>query len=246
MSGFLELANGQRLAYRHQPGRSPGVLFCPGFNSDMTGTKALDLAARCAARGQAYTCFDYRGHGQSSGRFEDGSIGDWKDDAISILDRVADGPQVIVGSSMGGWIMLLLALARPTRLRALVGVAAAPDFTEALRDRGLNEVQRRSLAEHGFCEIPNCYAGGAPYRIRQRLLDEGREHLLLDKPIPIELPVRLLQGMQDPDVPWQTALRLQECLASRDVELQLVKTGDHRLSEPGDLERLWRTVEPFL
>jgi pimeloyl-ACP methyl ester carboxylesterase len=243
---YLELADGSRLAYRHLPGGSPGILFCPGFNSDMQGNKALALDAWCRSQGRQFTRFDYSCHGLSSGRLEEGSIGRWRDDTLAILDKVTSGPQLVVGSSMGGWIMLLLALARPERLRGLVGIAAAPDFTETLATHGLDDGQRQQLAASGYCDLPNCYDDGEPYRISQHLLDEGREHLLLGGQIDIDLPVRLIQGQRDADVPWQHALTIAAQLRSDDVEVQLLKCGDHRLSAPADLARLVATVDALL
>jgi pimeloyl-ACP methyl ester carboxylesterase len=243
---YLELADGSLLAYHHSPGVTPGILFCPGFNSDMQGNKALALDAWCRARGRQFTRFDYSGHGQSSGRLEEGTIGRWRDDTLAILDVLTSGPQLVVGSSMGGWIMLLVALARPQRITGLVGVAAAADFTESLRNGGLSAAQLQQLGTSGYCDLPNCYDDGEPYRIGRRLLEEGREHLLLDGEIAIDMPVRLIQGQCDPDVPWRHALTIAEKLRSTDVEVQLLKSGDHRLSEPADLARLLRTVEAIL
>lgn len=240
--GALALAGGGRLAFHHTGGRTPGVLFCGGFTSDMTGTKALALETHCRAVGRAYTRFDYRGHGASSGRFADGAIGDWADDAMAIIDRVTAGPLIVVGSSMGGWIMLLLALARPERVAGLIGIAAAPDFTEDLLLAGATAEQRRALDEQGYWLQPSAY-GDAPYPVTRRLLEDGRDHLLLRGPIPIRCPVHLLHGQQDPDVPWQTSLRLAEQLESDDVTIELIKCGDHRLSRPPDLARITAAVE---
>jgi len=238
---FLIMPDGSRIAYRHIDGLSPGILFCAGFNSDMQGNKALDLDAWCRDQGRQFTRFDYFGHGLSSGRVEDGCIGRWRDDAVAVLDRLTSGPQLVVGSSMGGWIMLLLALARPERVCALVGLAAAPDFTERLRD-SLSAAQLRQLAATGYADLPNCYDDGEPYRIGRQLLEEGGAHLLLGGDIGLDLPVRLIHGQRDEDVPWQLALTLAERLRGSDVEVQLVKNGDHRLSEPADLARLRNTV----
>lgn len=245
-ANFLTLADNTRLAYSHQEGLAPGILFCAGFNSNMQGDKAQCLEAWCAEQGRQYTRFDYSGHGESSGLFEEGTIGQWRDDALAILDRVTAGPQVIVGSSMGGWIMLLVTLLRPERVAGLVGIATAPDFTEALREKGLSQAQLQQLAETGFCNIPNCYDDGQPYRISQHLLDEGREHLLLYGELAIDTPVRLIQGQLDDDVPWQHALEVASRLRSTDVELQLVKSGDHRLSSPADLARMIRTIDTLI
>ncbi len=243
MTDFIDGAGGRSLAYRHTPGDSPGILFCSGFNSDMQGDKALFLERWAAAQGREYTRFDYSGHGQSGGRLTDGSIGRWCDDALAVLDRVTRGRQVIVGSSMGGWIMLLMALKRPERLAGLVGIAAAPDFTRRLA-ADLDAGQRQSLLERGFFLRPSAY--GDPYQIGRVLLEEAEQHLLLQQPIDIDLPVRLLQGQLDPEVPWQHALALAEQLSSDDVEVQLIKSGDHRLSTVADLHRLQLTLECLL
>jgi pimeloyl-ACP methyl ester carboxylesterase len=238
----LTRPDGHSIAYHSLAGKMPGVLFCGGFQSDMTGTKATALEAACRAAGRAYTRFDYFGHGQSTGMFTDGTVGRWTDDAIAVLDNIARGPQVLVGSSMGGWIMLLAALARPERVRGLVGIAAAPDFTEALMWQRFPAEVKRQLETEGVWHEPSQYAD-EPYPITMRLIAEGRHHLLLDGPIPFDGPVRLLHGMADADVPWQHALRLIDALTSRDATLTLVKNGDHRLSEPADIERLTAVVE---
>ncbi len=244
-TAFLAQPDGSRIAYYHSPGDAPGILFCCGFNSNMQGIKALALEQWCSARGRQFTRFDYYGHGESGGEVEDGCIGRWRDDAIAILDAVTSGPQLVVGSSMGGWIMLLLALARPERICALLGLAAAPDFTERLRS-SLTDSQRNQLADSGYADLPNCYDDGEPYRVGRKLLDEGRSHLLLGAPIPLELPVRLIQGQLDEDVPWRLALQLADQLRTDDVEVQLVKRGDHRLSGPADLQRLLTTAQELL
>jgi pimeloyl-ACP methyl ester carboxylesterase len=233
---LLEIAPDRRLAYHRLEGKRPAVLFCGGFTSDMTGTKALALERWCRAEGRAYLRFDYSGHGQSGGRFADGTIGAWAEDAQAIVDRVAPpGPLIVVGSSMGGWIMLLAALARPERMHALLGIAAAPDFTEDLLPQA-SEAQRRDLERQGFWLQPSAY--GPPYPVTARLIEDGRKHLLLRAPIAIECPVHLLHGQRDPDVPWRTALRLAEQLRSEDVTVELVKAGDHRLSTEADLARI--------
>ncbi len=239
---LLSRPDGSSLAYRRQPGRAPGVVFLGGLHSDMTGTKATFLAGHCRSAGRAFVRFDYFGHGASSGRFEEGTIGRWAGDALAVLDEVAEGPQVLVGSSLGGWIMLLAALARPGRVRGLVGVAAAPDFTEDLIWAQLPEEGRRRLEEEGVWHRPSAY-GEAPYPITRRLIEEARRHLLLRGPIGIACPVRLIHGLEDEDVPWEVSLRLCRALAGGDVTLALVKGGGHRLSEPADLERLAAAVE---
>ncbi|MEP4146438.1 MAG: alpha/beta hydrolase [Halioglobus sp.] len=244
---MLEREDGEQLAYEHVAGSAPGIVFFSGFNSNMQGDKALALDAWCRQSGRQFTRFDYQGHGASSGKFEEGSIGRWIEDALAVLDEVASGPQLLVGSSMGGWIMLQVALARPERVVGLVGVAAAPDFTEALAKGGLSPEQMLQLELSGSCAIDNCYDDGEPYQISKNLLEEGRQHCLLDRDvISISLPVRLLHGQRDEDVPWERSLILAEKLASEDVELQIIKDGDHRLSRPRDLQRLFSTIDALL
>lgn len=232
---------GATIAYRHTPGAGPGVMFCGGFMSDMTGTKAVALEAWAAARGLSYTRFDYQGHGASSGRFEDGTVGMWAEDALAVLDHVARGPQILVGSSMGGWIALLAALRRPERVAALVGVAPAPDFTEDLIWDALDAEARATLLREGAWFRPSQYFG-EPKPVTLALVEEGRSHLVLREPIAFGGPVRLLHGMRDPDVPWRTSLRLAEALTAADVRVTLVKDGDHRLSRESDIALLCRTV----
>ncbi|HSK39115.1 MAG TPA: alpha/beta hydrolase [Arenibaculum sp.] len=233
-----------RRTQRRDGGSGPGVVFLGGYKSDMTGTKAMELERFLSARGTAYVRFDYQGHGASSGRFEDGNIGLWADDAIAVLDRLTEGPQVLVGSSMGGWIMLLAALARPGRVAGLVGIAAAPDFTEDLIWQRLDEDERRRIMEEGEIREPSEY--GEPLVYTRALIEDGRRRLLLRDTIALDCPVRLLQGMRDPDVPWRTSLTLAERLRTEDVGITLVKDGDHRLSRPQDLELLCRTLGGML
>ncbi|MGQ9370935.1 alpha/beta hydrolase family protein [Azospirillum sp. ST 5-10] len=229
------------IAYRHTPGRSPGVMFLGGFMSDMTGTKARALEAWAVARGLAFTRFDYRGHGASSGRFEDGTVGAWADDAVAVLDAATRGPQVLVGSSMGGWMMLLAARRRPQRVAGLVGIASAPDFTEDLIWGRLDAATREVILREGRWFRPSQYFG-EPKPVTRALIEEGRDHLLLRGPIPFAGPVRLLHGLRDEDVPWQTSVRLAEALTTADVRLTLVKDGDHRLSRDADLALIAATV----
>ena len=242
---ILTRDDGGTIAYHRIIGKSPGVMFLTGFKSDMTGSKAIALEELCRRRGQGFIRFDYFGHGQSSGAFEDGTIGRWKDDAICTLDQLTEGPQVIVGSSMGGWIMLLTALARPKRIAGLVGTAAAPDFTEDLMPDAFSEQQKQQLESHGYTEVPNCY-DEEPYKITKALLDDGRDHLVLRDEMPLDCPVRLIHGIDDEDVPWRTSQNIAEKIRSQDVETLFVKNGDHRLSEPHDLDRLCRTTERLL
>jgi len=238
---FIECESGVSIAYHKTAGKSPGVIFCGGFMSDMTGTKAVTLEAYCRARGHAFVRFDYRGHGQSSGRFEDGSVGAWSEDAKAVLDRLTDGPQIVVGSSMGGWIALNLALVRPDRVAAIIGIAPAPDFTEDLIWAAFTPEMRRKLETEGVIHQPSAYSD-KPYAITMRLIEDGRRHLRLRGTIPFTGPVRILHGMQDPDVPWQRSLVLADKLATTDVQVVLVKDGDHRLSRDQDLALLTRTL----
>ena len=225
-------------------GKGPTVVFLPGFNSDMAGVKATGLRDACAASGRAMLRLDYSGHGISGGAFADGSIGRWMEDALLLIDRLTEGPLLLVGSSMGGWIALLIALRRPERVAAIVGIAAAPDFTESLMWAGMSEAQRAEVMTVGYRTIPSQY--GDPYVITSGLIEDGRNHLLLGAPIEISCPVRLLQGQRDDDVPWRQALTLAECLRSEDVEVVLIKDGDHRLSRDSDIALLRRTVGALL
>lgn len=244
-TGKIRRKDGAEIAYVRTggaPGATlPGVVFMTGYRSDMTGGKALELEEFCTGRGQAFLRFDYTGHGASSGDFEDGTIGQWTDDAVFALDELTAGPQVIVGSSMGGWVMLLTALARPERIAGMVGIAAAPDFTEDLIWEGGDAAFRAAIEKDGVFYQPSEY-DPEPTPITARLIEDGRRRLLLRKRIPLTCPVRLIQGMRDPDVPWTTAQRLATALESADVEITFVKAGDHRLSEPHDLARLKRIV----
>ncbi|NQU58256.1 MAG: alpha/beta hydrolase [Rhodospirillales bacterium] len=242
---ILTRPDGATIAYNRLEGKTPGVVFLSGFMSDMNGSKALALQEHCKGRGQAYLRFDYSGHGQSSGAFTDGTIGQWARDALYAIEQLSEGPQVLVGSSMGGWVMLLAAMALKERICGLIGLAAAPDFTEDLIARELTDAQRQTMARYGFVEVA-CDYGDDPYTITQALIDDGRNNLLLGGDISLSQPVRLIQGMKDNDVPWQTALRLQEKLISTDVEVTLVKDGDHRLSEPADLKRLATILDTLL
>ncbi|MGB0747629.1 MAG: alpha/beta fold hydrolase [Magnetospiraceae bacterium] len=242
---FLDLDDGHRLAYHKSPGRSPGVMFLPGYMSDMEGSKAVELEAYCRLRGQAFLRFDYTGHGFSSGKFEDGTIGRWAADAVAALDRLTEGPQVLVGSSMGGWLMLLTALARPDRVAGLVGLAAAPDFTADLLPTQLPAEYWQAIREKGVAYVPSPY-GPDLTPFTKNLVEEAENQLILRAEIPLDCPVRLLHGMEDPDVPWQTSLAIQEKLRSPDVVVTLIKDGDHRLSREEDLAKLALTVGTLL
>jgi len=243
-AGRLDRGEGTELAWRRLAGRSPAVVFLPGFASDMAGTKAGLLAGFCAGHGQAMLRFDYSGHGESGGAFTDGTIGRWTEDALAVIDRESTGDLLLVGSSMGGWIALLAALRRPERVKGLLGVAAAPDFTEALMWDAMPPGQRSALMRDGRIAVPSEY--GEPTVITRALIEDGRAHLLMGAPIPLACPVRLLHGQRDADVPWETSLRLARALASADVQVVLVKDGDHRLSRPADLGLLTRTLAALL
>ena len=232
---------GYRLAYRRVEGAGPTVVWLGGFRSDMIGTKAEVLAAWAGRTGRGFVRFDYFGHGESEGRFEDGTIGRWREDALAVIDQLTEGPLVLIGSSMGAWISCLVALARPERIRAMVLIAPAADFTSALMEAGMPAEARTEMATTGVWLRPSDY--GEPYPITRALIEDGRAWSILDKPIAFDGPVRILQGQQDPDVPWRHALRLADTLSSPDVAFSLIKDGDHRLSRPQDLERLVRAVE---
>lgn len=243
---FLTLPD-RKLAYQlvnekpSKTGKTP-LVYLGGYASNMEGSKATFLAERCAAAGRRLLRFDYRGHGQSSGEFIDGTIGAWLDDALTIFDRLTEGPQVLIGSSMGGWMGLLLAKARPGRIAGFVGIAAAPDFTTEIILPNLTPTQRDQLAREGLM-----YEEGIPeeYRVpfTQRLIDEARANLVLQEPLGLEAPVHLLQGMNDIEVPWKHALKIAECLSGDDVRITFIKDGTHSLSRPQDLELLWSVVE---
>lgn len=241
----VEREDGATIAYHRTPGKAPGVVFLTGYMSDMTGGKALRLEQFCRDRGHAYLRFDYFGHGGSSGAFVDGTIGRWADDAVFVLDQLTAGPQIIVGSSLGGWIMLLAALKQPERVAALLGIAAAPDFTEDLMNETLTADQKAILQRDGVVPVYSPY-DPEPTPVTKRIIEEGRNHLVLRDEIPLDCPVRLIHGMRDPDVPWRTALTIAERLRSPDVEVTLVKDGEHRLSEPDDLDRLCATLAALL
>ncbi len=210
----------------------------------MTGEKALAIEAYCRARGHACLRLDYSGHGASLGRFEDGTIGRWTEDALFLIDRLTEGPLVVIGSSMGGWIALLVTLARPSRVAAVIGIAAAVDFTESLIWEAMGPVERATLQRDGLLRVPSAYGG--EQIITRALIDDGRQHLLLHRPAEITCPVRLLQGGLDRDVPWETALKLSAALTASDVRVSLIKDGDHRLSRPKDLALLRATLAEFL
>jgi len=239
---FLDLGDGRRIAHRRTSGDGPGVVFLGGFRSDMTGIKATFLETWAKARGRAFLRFDYTGHGASSGDFLDGTIGGWARDAEDAVERLTEGPQLLVGSSMGGWIALLLAGRLPGRVAGLVGVAAAPDFTEDAMWAGMDAAARARLAADGRIEVPSAY-DDAPYPITRALIEEGRRQLVLRRPLALPFPVRLLHGDADRDVELDVALRLLAHAECPDMRLTIVKGADHRFSAPENLELLAETVE---
>ncbi len=220
----------------------PGVVFLGGFKSDMEGSKALHLEAWAQANGRQFLRFDYRGHGQSSDEFENGCIGDWADDAVEAISRLTTGPQILIGSSMGGWISLLVSRVIPARIAAFIGIAAAPDFTEDGMWAEMSEAERKTLVEVGRIERPSEYSD-EPYVFTKKLIEDGRDHLVLRSPVSFQGPVRLLQGTADADVSTETALRLLEHIEGPDVRLTLVQGADHRFSGERELALLVETVE---
>lgn len=245
MTQHLTTPQGRRIAFHRTAGRGPGVVFLGGFRSDMGGTKALALQAWAERQGRAFLRFDYSGHGESSGDFLDGCIGDWAEDAVAALSALTEGPQVLVGSSMGGWISLLVARALPARVAGLVGIAAAPDFTEDSMWAGFDAAQRAELAATGRVALPSEYSD-EPYVITRRLIEDGRNHLVLRAPLRLPFPVRLLQGTADADVPPKVALRLLDHADSPDLRLTLVKGADHRFSTPECLRMIETALEDVL
>ena len=248
---FIEVGRGdavRRIAVQARRGDSPGLFWLGGFKSDMAGTKALALDSWAAERGLACVRFDYSGHGESGGDFRAGTIGRWLEESLAVFEAYARGPQVVIGSSMGGWIALLLLRALRQRKAAgnvvgLVLIAPAVDFTEVLMWQRFPAKVKKEIEQNGVWLRPSEY--GEPYPITRGLIEEGRNHLLLGGMIETGCPVRILQGVQDPDVPWNHAVELTSRLAQDDVVLSLVKDGDHRLSRPEDLERLIKAVSEF-
>jgi pimeloyl-ACP methyl ester carboxylesterase len=248
---FIEVGNGagqRRIAVRARAGGSPGLFWLGGFHSDMKGTKALALNAWAAAEGRACVRFDYSGHGESGGAFSDGTIGRWLEESVAVFQNFCSGPQVVIGSSMGGWMALLLAreIAKRADSRAslagLVLIAPAPDFTEELMWKGFSPEIRAEIEQKGFWLRPSEYGDGTPYPITRALIEEGRNHLLLGAKIDVGCPVRILQGAQDPDVPWRHAFALAHRLPAEDVVLTMIQDGDHRLSRPQDIARIIAAV----
>ncbi|MCL1628456.1 MULTISPECIES: alpha/beta hydrolase [Roseinatronobacter] len=241
MVEHLDTAQGRKLAYYKTEGHGPGIVFLGGFMSDMSGTKAVWLEDWARAQGRAFLRFDYSGHGESSGAFTDGCIGDWAADATAAVTALTEGPQVLVGSSMGGWIALLLARSMPERVHALVGIAAAPDFTEDSMWPGLTDAQRAEIMDKGQTTLPNDY--DAPYTLTRRLFEDGRDQLVLPSPLPLPFAVRLLQGTKDEAVATSVPLKLMDHAKCPDMRLELVKDEDHRFSSPRCLDLIVRAIE---
>jgi pimeloyl-ACP methyl ester carboxylesterase len=245
MTEFLTTPQGRRLAYNRNPGKTPGVVFLGGYNSDMEGTKARALHDWARAEGRAFLRFDYSGHGQSSGAFEDGCIGDWAADARAAIEALTTGPQVLVGSSMGGWIALLLARAMPDRVAGLVGIAAAPDFTVTTWNDELTEAQRDEVRLTGRTTMPSAYADH-PFLFTKRLFEDGRKNLVLTSPLPLPFPARFLQGTADTDVLPGVALNILDHATGPDLRLTMVKDADHRFSTPDCLKLITATISEVL
>lgn len=228
----------QRLAFRKVEGSAgqPVLVWMSGFRSDMDGTKALAVENWARQTGHGAVLFDYSGHGQSDGQFGECTVSDWREDALAVIDTLAQGQLVLVGSSMGGWIALLTAIARPERIKGLVLVAPAADFTEKLMWKDFTPHQQSEIMENGFTLRPSGY--GEPYQITRNLIEDGRRWQILDNPIEFNGPVRILQGMCDEDVPWQHSVRTAGMITGRDLVVTLIKDGDHRLSRDQDIARL--------
>jgi pimeloyl-ACP methyl ester carboxylesterase len=255
-ASFLPLDNGHTLAYhkftpKHNNNDTPGVIFLGGFKSDMQGSKAIFLQDFCQKNDIPFVRMDYLGHGESSGVFTDFTIGDWADNVVTALDELTTGKQIIIGSSMGGWLMLLAAIARPNRLHSLIGIAAAPDFTEDLMWAALSDDEKTILERDGQYTLPlECHHVNQedfePYTITHRLITEARKHLLLGNSISIECPVRLIHGLDDEDVPHRYSLSASEKIVSSDVQVILQKNGDHRMSTTESLSILESTLQNIL
>lgn len=243
--GNLKTDDGHHIAWRHIPGRGPTVVWLGGFHSDMAGTKAQFLADWARDRGQAYLRFDYYGHGESSGEFKDGTIGRWRQDCLDVIDQLVTGPVVPVGSSMGGWMASLLTRAIPDRIRGLVFIAPAPDFVTELMEPSFPAEAWEDLKRNGVWMKPSEYDDG-PYPIAQTFLDDGRNWRVMDGPIKCDGPVRILHGGQDVDVPLSHGLRLLDLIDSPDCVMNIIKSGDHRLSNPHELSLLQRAIEDVL
>ena len=239
-TGRLDRGDATAIAWRRVRGAGPTVVWLGGFKSDMAGTKAEALAAWAARAGRDFLRFDYFGHGVSDGDFAEGTIGRWREDSLAVIDALVEAPAILVGSSMGGWIACLAALARPGKVKALVLIAPAADFTEKLMWAQLGPAERCEIETRGYWMRPSPYDS---YPITRTLIEDGRRWQIMDGPIAIDAPVRILQGALDPDVPWRHALALAEAIVSDDLVFTLVKDADHSMSRPQDLERLIAAIE---
>lgn len=241
---YLETPQGRRIAYHQSPGSGPAVVFLGGFMSDMEGTKAVHLEQVCRSQDRAFLRLDYSGHGQSSGAFEEGCIGDWAADAMAAIEALTEGPQILVGSSMGGWISLLTCKAMPDRIAGLLTIAAAPDFTEDSMWDGFNEAQKAEIMAKGQIKIPSDYDD--PYTITKRFIEDGRDQLVLREPLNLPFPVRFLQGTHDADVDQSVAIRLLNHATGPDMRLVMLKDGDHRFSDPAALQLIEDALQNIL
>ena len=244
-ANFIDLPGDRRIAYRRIDGAQPGVVFLGGFSSDMEGTKALHLETWAQRSGRAFLRFDYTGHGQSSGKFEDGCISDWHNDARDAIAALTSGPQLLIGSSMGGWISLLLARGRPETVAGIVGIAAAPDFTADFEFNRLSEKELREVRQNGRVSIPSEYSQDGLI-ITRRLLEDGGRNFILNQPLPLPMPVRLLQGTEDPDVDQSIAVRLLNHADGPDLQLLLVKGAGHSFSSVPCLRMIEQAAENIL
>jgi len=244
MISYLPLKKGGKLAYHYTEGKQPGVVFLGGFRSDMSGVKAMALEAWCKKHGRAFLRFDYEGHGESSGNFEDGTIGLWLKNARLMLTKVTQGRQILVGSSMGGWLALLLAMQKPKTIAGIIGIAAAPDFTEIMMFETMSKAQIETLETQGKIMVKSDF--GEQYPITRELIVEARNHLLLQDIIPVRCPVVLLHGKYDEEIPWEFSLKINRQLLTKDVKTILIEKGDHRLSTPGDIEKILNVLEKMV
>lgn len=248
---YLKHNDGYELAYHYTPPAPhitqdvPQIVFLGGFKSDMNGTKALYLEEFCRAQGYGFVRLDYSGHGQSKGAFEDGNISRWKNDALEVIDSLHLKNILLIGSSMGGWISLRIALERPSLVYGFIGIAAAPDFTDDIWYNRLNDVQRAEILQNGKIAIPNEY-DDTPYIITKALIEDGRENFILNTRHDIQVPMIMLQGMRDPDVPWETTSSIKNAFPQADIDVVLIEDGDHRLSRPEDLEILGREIKNLI
>ena len=242
---FLHTPAKIRLAYRQLQGSSPGVIFLGGFKSSMQGIKARTLESWCKTQNVSFTRFDYRGHGESDGIFEEGCIGDWLTDTLEVIDQLTVGPQVLVGSSMGAWLMLLATLKRPQRVSGLLGIASAADFTKILYEKRMTSIEREELLRNEYIQRASAY-DESPYIYTKKLIEDGNQHLLLNSSMQIRTSVKLIHSIDDPDVPWQISQAIMEKVESPNVKLTLLKDAGHRLSRNSDLNLILSELEQLL